>query len=78
MKTAERDPETGLTVDEEMIAALDGKILPPSLQSGQKFMELMVTVDNEMRKYHGNDDLDTYVTSILNIVSFRTTQLFDI
>ncbi|XP_033628872.1 A disintegrin and metalloproteinase with thrombospondin motifs 16-like [Asterias rubens] len=67
----ERDPETGLTVDEEMIAALDGKILPPSLQSGQKFMELMVTVDNEMRKYHGNDDLDTYVTSILNIVARR-------
>ena len=66
-----RDSETGLTVAEEMIAALDGKLLPSSLQSGQKYMELMVTVDNEMRKYHSIfGDLDTYVTSILNIVSF--------
>ncbi|XP_038079260.1 A disintegrin and metalloproteinase with thrombospondin motifs 15-like [Patiria miniata] len=65
-----KDPETGMTVDEEMVAALDGKLLPSSLQTGQKYMELMVMADNEMRRHH-RDDLESYVMTILNIVARR-------
>ncbi|XP_022079326.1 A disintegrin and metalloproteinase with thrombospondin motifs 13-like isoform X2 [Acanthaster planci] len=65
-----KDPETGMTVDEEMVAALGGKLLPSSLQTGQKYMELMIMVDNEMRKHHDNN-LQSYVTTLLNIVARR-------
>ena len=65
-----KDPETGMTVDEEMKATLRSKLLPSSLQTGQKYMELMVTVDNEMRKHHRND-LQSYVMTVLNIVARR-------